>query len=390
MTMVKALRMPPAIITGEGSVEAVGRESARLGLSKALLVTDRVMVELGFAARVSALLRDEGLQSAVFDGVAAEPTVEYVEEGLKLYGTEKCDFLVGLGGGSPLDTAKAISVMATNEGSIRDYQGLHRIPRAGAPLVAVPTTAGTGSEVTMFTIITDKARGLKMLIGGLPLMPAVAIADPLLTHSMPPSLTAATGVDSLCHAIEAYVSLKAHHLSDVYALSAIELLSANLRQSWANGSNNRARAETMLGALMAGIAFSNSSVTLVHGMSRPIGARFGVPHGLSNAVLLPVVMDFSVLGDPARFARVAAAMGVSTAGQGHLDAARLGVDAVRRLVRDIQVPTMRELGISEESFEAQLEEMADAAIASGSPANNPRQAGREEIIALYKLAYASG
>ncbi len=231
------------------------------------------------------------MQFAVYDTVATEPTVDYVKEGLKVYKENGCDFLIAVGGGSPIDTAKAIAIMVTNPGSIEDYNGLGKIPKEGAPLIAIPTTAGTGSEVTQFTIITDTKTDVKMLIGSPFIMPKVAIVDPLLTLSCPRGSTAAVGIDALTHAIEAYVSVKAQPMSDIFCLSAIELISGNLRQAWANGNNVEAREKTMLGAFQAGIAFSNASVALVHGMSRPIGAYFHVAHGASNAALLGVVTN---------------------------------------------------------------------------------------------------
>jgi alcohol dehydrogenase class IV len=251
----------------------------------------------------------------------------------------------------------------------------------------VPTTAGTGSEVTQFTIITDTKRDVKMLITSPFLIPQQAIVDPLLTLSMPRGLTAATGVDALTHAIEAYVSVKAQPMSDIFALSAIELISGNLRQAWSNGNNIEAREKTMLGALQAGIAFSNSSVALVHGMSRPIGAYFHVAHGVSNAALLSVVTDFSLIGNPEKYARIAEAMGENIEGLTVLEAADLAAEAVARLVEDIEIPTLPELGVDEDRLNELASQMAEDAIASGSPANNPRQATKEEIVELYKLAY---
>jgi alcohol dehydrogenase class IV len=267
--------------------------------------------------------------------------------------------------------------------------GLDKVKNKGVPLVAVPTTSGTGSEVTIFTIITDTSTDVKMLIGGGLLMPQVAIADPLMTVSMPRALTAATGMDALCHAIEAYVSLKAHPLSDIFALSAIELLADNLRLAWANGNNLEAREKVMIGALKAGVAFTNSSVTLVHGMSRPIGANFHVPHGMSNAVLLTTVMEFSLIANPARFARVGEAMGLDACELSEMEAAKMGVEAVRSLVKDIQIPSMKDVGLEEAKLIEKAPKMAEAAIASGSPGNNPRQVTKEDIIELYSIAYNS-
>lgn len=229
--------------------------------------------------------------------------------------------------------------MATNSGNIEDYMGLDKFTVPGVPLMAVPTTAGTGSEATMFTIITDTSRDVKMLIGSPFLMPKIAIVDPLLTLDLPRKLTAATGLDALTHAIEAYVSVKAQPMTDVLALSAIKLISENLLLAWGDPRNREARASTMLGSLQAGIAFSNASVALVHGMSRPIGAEPYVPHGVSNACLLGVVMDYSLEGNPQRYADIARAMGVENGCQNTMGVAKVGAEKVKNLIRMLEVPT---------------------------------------------------
>jgi alcohol dehydrogenase class IV len=228
-----------------------------------------------------------------------------------------------------------------------------------------------------------------MLIGSPYLMPTIAVVDPLLTVSSPPGVTAATGVDALVHAIEAYVSVKRQPMTDIFCLSAIELLSQNIRQAWSNGNNLEAREKMMLGALQAGIAFSNSSVALVHGMSRPIGAYFHIAHGVSNAALLAVVSEFSLIGDPQRYADIAATMGEPTEGLSVMEAADLSVKAIRRMVSDIKIPSLQALGVERERLMELAGTMADAAIDSGSPANNPRKPTRQEIVDLYRLAYDS-
>ena len=236
-------------------------------------------------------------------------------------------------------------------------------------------------------VITDIVQDIKMLYISPFLVPQVAIADPLLTLSMPRGLTAATGIDALTHAIEAYVSLKAHPMADIFCLSAVELIAGNLKQAWSNGNNVTARERVMLGALQAGIAFSNASVALVHGMSRPIGACFHVAHGVSNATLLSVVTEFSLIGNPERYARIALAMGETTAGLSVMEAAAKAAGAIKRLVSDIKIPSLRELGVGKDKLTRLAPKMAEDALASGSPANNPRQATKEEIIELYLLAY---
>lgn len=385
--MARAFSVPPLLIFGSGASAQVGEECRRLGVNTGLIITDEVLLKLGVVDTIKQALKQAKIQFAIYAGVFTEPTVEFVKEGLKSYRDNGCDFLLAVGGGSAIDTAKAISVMVTNTGAIEDYQGANKIKETGAPLIAIPTTAGTGSEVTQFTIITDTKRDVKMLIASPFLIPQQAIVDPLLALSVPRGLTAATGVDALTHAIEAYVSVKAQPMSDIFALSAIELISGNLRQAWSNGNNREAREKTMLGALQAGIAFSNSSVALVHGMSRPIGAYFHVAHGVSNAALLSVVTEFSLIGNPGRYARIAQAMGENIEGLSVLEAADLAAEAIARLIEDIEIPSLAELGVEEEKLAKLAPQMAEDAVASGSPANNPRQATKEEIVELYKLAY---
>jgi alcohol dehydrogenase class IV len=388
MLPARTFLIPPVLITGSGSSEKVGEESKKFGGKKALIVTDQVMVKLGVLEGTKKALEQSKVQLAIYDAVTTEPTVDYVREGLKIFKDNGCDFLVAVGGGSPIDTAKAIAIMATNPGSIEEYKGLGKVTQKGVPLVAIPTTGGTGSEVTQFTIITDTKTNVKMLIGSPFIMPHIAIVDPLLTLSCPRGLTAAVGVDALTHAIEAYVSVKAQAMSDIFCLSAIQLISGNLRQAWANGNNVEAREKTMLGALQAGIAFSNASVALVHGMSRPIGAYFHVAHGASNAVLLGVVTEFSLIGNPARYAHIARAMGENITNLTDLEAAQLAAKAIKQLIKDIKIPSLKELGVDKEKLQQLAPKMAEDAIASGSPGNNPRQATKEEIIELYKIAYS--
>lgn len=388
MLPARTFLVPPMLITGTGSVEKVGEECKKLGGKKGLIVTDEILSKLGALEGVKKSLASQGLEFAIYDKIAAEPTDVYVREGVQSFKDNGCGFLLAVGGGSAIDTAKAISIMATNPGEIAQYMGLNKVLKQGAPLVVIPTTAGTGSEVTTTTIITDTAKNVKMLIISPYLMSRVSIVDPAMTLSCPRGLTAAVGIDALTHAIEAYVSLKAQPMSEIFALSAIELISGNLRQAYANGNNLEAREKMMLGALQAGIAFSNASVALVHGMSRPIGAYFHVPHGLSNAALLGVVTEFSLIGNPCRYARIARAMGEDVAGLSDMEAAKKGSAAVKRLIKDINIPFLPALGVEEKKLKELAPQMAEDAIASGSPGNNPRQATKDEIVELYRVAYA--
>jgi len=386
MIQTYQFKAPSVIVNGPGAAKEVGSFAKGLG-KRALIVTDNFLEKIGLLNDIKSLLEAAGVTFAVYDKVVSEPTMEYTEEGLKVFKEAQAEFLIAVGGGSPMDAAKAISALARNPGKMSDFMGANKIPQMGAPLIAIPTTAGTGSEVTQFTIITDIVKNVKMLIASPNIMPRVALVDPLMTLQMPQGITTATGLDALTHAIEAYVSVKAHPITDTLALQAIRLISGNLRQAWSDGGNIEARTNMMTGSLMAGLSFSNSSVALVHGMARPIGAYFHVPHGISNAALLPTVIEFSILGNPRRYADIAEAMGEVTAGLSVLDAAYLAAKAVKRLNEDLKVPTLRGLGVDEKKFNSLLNQMAADALASGSPGNNPRKATQEEIVELYRKAF---
>lgn len=386
MTQTFQFKAPSVIVNGPGAAKEVGNFAKGIG-KKPLIVTDANLEEIGPPREVMKSLEIAGVPFAIFSRVVIEPTQDNVEEGLKAYKEAGVDFLIAVGGGSSMDTAKAIGALATNTGKISDFMGSNKIPKPAAPLIAVPTTAGTGSEVTPFTIITDTAKDVKMLIASPNILPRVALVDPLMTLQMPQGITAATGLDALTHAIEAYVSVKAQPITDTLALQAIRLIAANLRQAWSNGDHLEPRTNMLIGSLHAGLAFANSSVALVHGMARPIGAYFHLPHGVSNAALLPTVIEFSILGNPKKYADIAEAMGEITEGLSLLDAAYLAADATRRLNDDLKVPTLSGLGVEEKKFNTVVKQMAADAIASGSPGNNPRKATQEEIVELYKKAF---
>jgi alcohol dehydrogenase class IV len=382
------LHLPPDIHVGGGVSERAAKLAKGVGMSRVLVVTDPVMVDSGVAGRVAEHLEEAGIATATFSDIHGEPTTDYVDAGLAALREHDADGVVAVGGGSPLDTAKAIAVMATNEGPLPEYLGYHKIPEPGLPLIAVPTTAGTGSEVTRVTVITDTSRDVKMMILSDHLMPRVALADYKLTLTCPPGLTANVGVDSLTHAIESYVSAKANPVTDGFALKAARLIGQNLRRAQRDGGDEEAREALMLGAMLAGAAFSNASVALVHGMSRPIGAHFHVPHGLSNAVLLPTITRWSIGGAKARYATIAREMGLTEPGSSDDEATSRLVDELDALNADLSVPRLGELkGVEREHFDRVKGEMAEAALASGSPGFNPRVPSAEEIVALYDEAW---
>ncbi|MBO9608644.1 MAG: iron-containing alcohol dehydrogenase [Paenibacillaceae bacterium] len=374
------LTMPGKVMYGEGSLASIGPVAANLG-SKALLISDPVMVKLGVVGSCERLLNDSLLPAVSYDGVGTEPTTDYVNEALALFREEQCDVIVAIGGGSCIDTAKAVGILATNEGELSHYlPGKRRFVRQSIPVIAVPTTAGTGSEVTKVTVVTDPQADVKMMIADPLLTPAAAIVDPALTLSCPPNITAATGIDALCHAIEAYISRKSQPITDMFALKAVDLLARHLRTAYVDGSNMEARKQVALGAMLAGIAFSNASVALVHGMSRPIGALFHVPHGVSNAMLLPAAMAFSQDACQDKLATIGRIM------NGEAGASDT-IGGLRKLCRDLRIVNMRQWGIDSGQLEVKLDKMATDALASGSPANNPKVPTHAEIVALYRQAY---
>ena len=386
--MVATITMPRLLSIGAGAVAEIATVLARLGVKAPLIVTDGFMASSGTLAKLTERLDRAGLAWQVFSDTVPDPTDTVVEAGVRVLTSGAYDCLVALGGGSPIDTAKAISVLAANGGKMRDYKVPNEIPKAGLPVVAIPTTAGTGSEVTRFTVITDTERDEKMLIMGLACCPAAAIVDYELTFSMPWRLTADTGIDSLTHAIEAYVSKRASPFTDGVAKSAMALIARHIRTACREPQNAGAREAMMLGATQAGMAFSNSSVCLVHGMSRPIGAFFHVPHGLSNAMLLPEITAFSAPAALERYADCAKAMGVAAEGEGNQSAVARLIDELRALNADLKVPSPRDYGIDARRYTELMPIMASQALASGSPGNNPRVPSEVEIIELYKRVYA--
>jgi alcohol dehydrogenase class IV len=385
--MIPIITTPRLIAIGGGAIAELPAMLAHFGLAKPLIVTDPYIRDCGILGRATMLLDQKGIDPQVFADTVPDPTTAVIETGTRILGDGDFDSLVALGGGSSIDTAKGISVLAANGGKMRDYKVPNAIPQAGLPIIAIPTTAGTGSEVTRFTVVTDTETDEKMLIAGLACCPLAAIVDYELTLSMPYRLTADTGIDSLTHAIEAYVSRRANPYTDGLAKNAMGLIARNIRAACAEPLNRPAREAMMLGATTAGMAFSNASVALVHGMSRPVGAFFHVPHGLSNAMLLPEITAFSVPAALDRYADCARAMAVADDSEGSQGAVARLLDELRQLNRDLKVPSPRQYGIDAARYEQLLPVMASQALASGSPANNPRVPTADEIIGLYRRVY---
>ena len=385
--MAAMITTPRLMAVGGGALSELSGILHRLGLGRPLIVTDPFLASSGHLERATAILDRVVIPWRVFSETVADPTTAVVESGVSRLAEGEFDSLIAIGGGSSIDTAKGMSVLSANGGKMRQYKVPAEIPKAGLPVVAIPTTAGTGSEVTRFTVITDTETDEKMLIAGLACCPVAAIVDYELTLSMPLRLTADTGLDSLTHAIEAYVSRRANPFTDGLAKNAMGLIARHIRTACAEPDNRVAREAMMLGATTAGMAFSNASVCLVHGMSRPIGAFFHVPHGLSNAMLLPEITAFSVPEALERYADCARAMGVADEAEGSQAAVARLLDELRKLNEDLKVPTPRAWGINAERYEELLPVMASQALASGSPGNNPRVPTQEQIIDLYRRVY---
>ena len=353
-----------------------------LGLQNPLIVTDPYIRKRGLARLLADSVSVLG-HPRIFSEIVPDPTVAAVEAGVEFLKKGRHDCVIGLGGGSSIDTAKAIAVLAVHGGQMRDYKAPHDQTEPGLPIIAIPTTAGTGSEATRYTIVTDEETEEKMLCIGLAYLPLAAVVDFELSMTKPMRLTADTGVDSLTHAIEAYVSRRANGFSDSFALSAMQAIWTNLPTACFQPENRDAREAMMLAATQAGIAFSNSSVALVHGMSRPIGAKFHVPHGMSNAMLLPAVTEFSVSAAVGRYAECARAMGMVAANSSDAEAVAVLVRNLHHLNHTLKVPTPAEFGIDHQAWEESIPSMVQQALASGSPANNPRLPSEVEMKGLY-------
>lgn len=354
--------------------------------NKAFIVTGRHVAVFDMMKQLTALLDENGIGCVIFDGITGEPTDTMIENGVEMLKSSGCDFIIGIGGGSPLDSAKAIAAMAVNEGSIADYNG-KEITGEILPLAAIPTTAGTGSEATKFTVITDSEKGIKMLLKGDVLVPKLAIVDSSFTVGAPKSVTSATGLDALTHAVEAYTSRKAFSMTDTLAVSAVKRIMKYLPIAYKEPDNSLAREQMSIAALEAGICINNSSVTIVHGMSRPIGALFHVPHGMSNAMLLKECLSFAVSGAYEKFANLGRETGVASDSDSDETAAEKFIDSLQSICDVCEIPTLEQYGIDRDEYYSKISKMATDAVASGSPANTVKEVTVDDCIEIYKKLY---
>ena len=375
--------MPAVNQMGQGCVESSITDIAKLGFKKALVVTDVVLNQVGLVGSVTEKLGEQGIESVVFDGTQPNPTCGNVEAGLKLLQENDCDFVISLGGGSPHDCAKGIALVAANGGSIRDYEGVDVSAKPQFPLVAINTTAGTASEITRFCIITDEERHVKMAIVDKNTTPLMSVNDPELMTGMPKGLTAATGMDALTHAVEAYVSTIATPVTDCCAIKAIELIRYNLETAVKDGQSMEAREAMAYAQLLAGMAFNNASLGYVHAMAHQLGGFYDLPHGVCNAVLLPHVQSYNAQVCPQRLADVAVALGADVTGLSAEEGAAKAVELIKELSARIDIPAgLKQLGVKEEDFPT----LTENALKDACGLTNPKQATAEEITAIFAAA----
>lgn len=389
MVEVRTFEVPTAVKHGLGAVETLGDEAKALGMARPMLITDGGLVQAGITDTVANVLRKAGLDVLVFDKVVANPPIELINEGAQVYAEEGCDGLIGLGGGSSMDSAKTIGVVATHGGSIRDYEWAEQNPitKRVPPLITVPTTSGTGSEVTLWAVITDKERQIKFNVGGTPLIGAyVALLDPLLTLGLPAPVTAGTGMDALAHAIECYTCAYAQPWPDGVALLAMEYVGQYLRVAYAQGQNREARYKMSMAAMLGGMAYGTESAGAAHAMSQTAGGVRDVAHGPLTAWLMGPVMEYNYMGEPEKFARIAQALGVDTFRMTTLQAAEASVVAVYQLIADLEIPSLQELGF----VEADIPLLARLAAADPQTIGNPRDIDESGYVKLYERAFALG
>lgn len=375
--------IPSFVHFGEGASNKLGDIAASFGAKKAFVVYDKGVKAAGIVDGLISSLKAAGVEAIEYDGVLPNPPDTQVEEAAALARAANVDIIVAIGGGSSIDSAKAINILLTNPSPISLYEGVNMVKFPGKPLIAIPTTAGTASEVTSFSIVTDTVRTKKMIIVGQFVGPTIAIADPLLTVGMPPKITSSTGMDALTHAIEAFVSKIASPVTDVLALKAIELIAKNISKATKTGSDLEARTNMLCGSMLAGYAFNNAILGLVHSIAHPLSAHFHLPHGVANAIGLPYVMEYNTLTCPAKYKQIAVAMGIDVTGMTDNAAAQAAVALVTNLNKELEIPTLKECGVTKDMFDR----LAEDALVEGSTFFNPRDPSKEDVLAILEKAY---
>jgi choline dehydrogenase len=386
MINLRSFEVPTVVKHAPGALECLTEQVKALGVKRPMLVTDQGLVKAGLVQRITDTLKAGAVDYVLFDGVVANPPIKLVDDAAVLYKAEKCDGLIGFGGGSPMDTAKAIGVVVENGGSILNYEWADPQPiqKRIPPLITVPTTAGTGSEVTLWSVITDPNRHIKYNVGGTGLIAAnIALIDPHLMLDMPAHITSSTGLDALTHAIECYTCAYAQPWPDAVALWAIETLAQWLPIAFAQGHNVEARYKVAMAAMLAGMSYGTESAGAVHAMSQTAGGYYDLPHGVLTAAMLPPVMAYNYLGEPVKYARIAQAMGVNTWGMTIFEAAEAAVDAVTTFVETLEIPSLSELGVKE----ADIPMLVDFAYNDPQTIGNPRDLTRKSYEQIYRSCF---
>ncbi len=384
MNRITSFRTIPRIVMGPGALNQLADEVGALKAKKVLIVTDQGLIEAGLVKQAQAVLEKAGIKYGVFGDVEADPRYEIVADCVEMIRNENADLIIGLGGGSPIDIAKVSAVMVTNEGPISEYFGIDLVPQPGLPTLIIPTTAGTGSEVTPIAILSDHTEKLKKGIVSPHLFASVALLDPELTLGLPLNVTAATGMDAFIHAVEAFTSKNASSVTDMFARQAMKLITGNLRTAYADGNNLTARANVLEGSLLAGMAFANAGVTAVHAFAYPIGAEFHIPHGVANSIMLVPVMEFNMFGNLTKFAEMAQIFGDNTDGLDEREPAQAAVEAMRKLAADLKIPNhLSDFGVQEKDIALLAEGVMKV---TRLLANNPREVSRANAEEIYRSA----
>lgn len=383
METVRRIYWPAINLVGPGAIKEMSVEIQKLGIKNWLVVTDKVLNSLGVVKKVTDVLDQSGISYTVFDDVKPNPTTQNVKDGLAAYKSNRCDGILSIGGGSPQDAAKAIGILYSNGGEITAYEGIGKSARKSVPIIAVNTTAGTASEVTVNYVITDEVRKIKMVMVDPNCLATVAVNDPELTLQKPAGLTAATGLDALTHAIEAYITKGAFRLSDTLALEAIRLIGESLEAAVKDGTNLAARSGMVWGSYIAGLSFSNCGLGIVHSMAHQLGSEYDLPHGVANAILLPYVEEFNAVVCPAKFKNIALALGRDVAHLSDEEASLEAIRAIRELSAALGIPRLRDTSFNPRD----IDRLAEQAMADVCTGGNPRDVTVEEIKAIYRSAY---
>jgi alcohol dehydrogenase class IV len=372
------------IIFGIGAASQVGIIASELGAKKAIIITDSGVKKVGLVEKIQSYLNEQGISSEMFEDVEISSSVETVDKGAEIIKQEKYDLIVGIGGGSAIDTAKAIAVVVTNGGKCVDYAGVNKVKQTPMAVIAIPTTAGTSAEITDVAVIADRSNNARIGIRSPYIVPLVAILDPLFTITMPPHITASTGMDALTHAIESYTNTATDTPTEVLALEAIRKIGKHICHAVANGNNLKARENMLMGSLLAGLSFLNTRLGVLHAITGPFCGYYEIPHGVANSVLLPYVMEYNLKGNLDKFANIASALGVSTVGLSRREAAQCAVSAVRQLLTDIDLPSsFKNMGLDEKL----IPEISSKAMKSGNIRINPRCPKVEDIIDICKKSF---